>query len=200
MQPLTNICKARGTFTERVNQQIYNQFVVGGKEKVNNLVHEGLKKVFAEIIGAIKTTNQHYSESENHLETINESLDPSLSEADLDIIINRIRHEIKSLESTHTSFREQLQQASQEIDQLKSKMAHYRDEALRDPLTRIDNRRGFDKKLNNAINDANKADTSLCLIIADIDHFKKVNDTHGHLVGDNVIRMVADTIQGIRYL
>jgi len=37
--------------------------------------------------------------------------------------------------------------------------------------------------------------TSLCLIIADIDFFKKVNDTYGHLVGDNVIRMVAATLK-----
>ena len=99
------------------------------------------------------------------------------------------------MESSSASFKEQLQLATREIDQLKIKMARYRKEALKDPLTRIDNRRGFEKKLSNAIANANAAETSLCLIIADIDHFKKVNDTYGHLIGDNVLRMVAVTIK-----
>ena len=113
----------------------------------------------------------------------------------MDKVINQIKLEIKNLESSSMSFKEQLQQATDEIDALKKKMARYRDEAIKDPLTRIDNRRGFEKKLKDAIDNARISDTSLCLIIADIDHFKKINDSHGHLVGDSVLRMVAATIK-----
>jgi len=184
-----------GTFSEEINRQLYNQYIAGGSETVTKLIREGLKKVFSEIIGAIKTTNQHFSESGNHLESINESIVPSLSEADLENIVKQIKHEIKSLESANGSFKDQLQQAANEIDQLKSKMAQYREEALKDPLTQINNRRGFEKKLKEATRQAIVDETSLCLIIADIDYFKKVNDIHGHLVGDNVLRMVAATIK-----
>jgi diguanylate cyclase len=111
------------------------------------------------------------------------------------MIVNQIKQEIKSLESTSGAFKAQLQKATHEIDRLKIKLARYRNEALKDPLTRIDNRRGFEKKLKDVIGKANATGSSLCLIIADIDHFKKVNDTHGHLVGDNVLRMVAATIK-----
>lgn len=187
--------ESTGTITEAVSRQIYNEHIIGAKEAVTNLVQNRLKRVFSEIIGAVKRTSQHYSETEDNLATINESLDPGLSEADVELIVNQIRHEVKSLESTNASFREQLNQATYEIDQLKNKMAHYRNEALQDTLTRIDNRRGFNKKLDNAILKTNKTGLSLCLIIADIDHFKKVNDTYGHLVGDNAIRMVADTLK-----
>ena len=187
--------KNNGTFSEEINRQLYNQYIAGSSETVTSLIREGLKKVFAKIFGAIKTTNQDFSQSEDVLETINESIVPNLSQADLEQIVQKIKLEIKSLESTNGSFKDQLQQAAHEIDQLKSKMAHYRNEALKDPLTRIDNRRGFEKKLKNAIDQTKADDTSLCLIIADIDYFKKVNDTHGHLVGDNVLRMVAATIK-----
>ena len=78
---------------------------------------------------------------------------------------------------------------------LKAKLELYREESVKDPLTRIDNRRGFDQNLQDAINLSNEGSTSLCLIMADIDHFKKVNDKHGHLVGDNVLRMVASTFK-----
>jgi diguanylate cyclase len=184
----------KGTFPEELSQQLFNQHIVNGKEKVTTLVREELKKIFAEIMGAIQTTRQDFSQSENNLETINDAIVSNLSEADVEKIVKQIKSEIKNLESSSTSFREQLQQATREIDQLKSKMARYRNEALMDPLTRIGNRRGFDKKLTSAIDDANNAETNLCLIMADIDHFKIINDTHGHLVGDNVLRMVAATI------
>jgi diguanylate cyclase len=183
-------------FTEAFIQQLYHQYIANGRERVTTLVREELKKVFIEIIGAIRTTKQHFSRSETNLETINEALVPSLSEADVEKIVSQIKHEIRTLESSSVSFREQLQQATHEIDRLKSKMARYRNEAITDPLTRIANRRGFEGKLNKALGKSNATSTGTppCLIIADIDHFKKINDTHGHLVGDNVLRMVAATI------
>jgi diguanylate cyclase len=184
----------KGTFPEALSRQLFDQYIANGREKVTTLVREELKKIFAEIIGAIQTTRQDFSQSENKLETINDAIAPNLSEADVEKIVKQIKSEIKKLEFSSTSFREQLQQATREIDQLKSKMARYRNEALMDPLTRIGNRRGFEKKLAGALDQANGTGTNLCLIMADIDHFKKINDTHGHLVGDNVLRMVASTI------
>jgi diguanylate cyclase len=192
---IDNHLQSNGAFSEEICRQLFNQYIAGETETVTALVREELKKVFAEIIGAIKTTNQHLSESENNLVTINESIVPSLSEADLEKIVDQIKYEIKSLESSSGSFKEQLEQATREIDQLKTKLARYRDEALKDPLTRINNRRGFGKNLKDTISKSRADESSLCLIIADIDHFKKINDNHGHLVGDNVLRMVAATVK-----
>ena len=178
-----------------IAQQLFNQYIADSQVKLTEVIREELKKLFTEIIEAIKTTNHHFSQTEDNLETINDALLTNLSEADVDNIVERIKHEIKRLESTSTSLQEQLQQATHEIEQLKIKMAHYRDEAFKDPLTRIDNRRSFENKLEEAINESRSADTPLCLIIADIDYFKRINDAHGHLVGDNVLRVVASTIK-----
>ena len=182
-------------FSEEFGRRLYDRHIACGQEKVTSLVREELKKLFVEIIGAIQTTNQHFSASGNNIEIINNSLIPGLSEADLDHIVEKIRAEIKTLEASSSSFREQLKQATREIDQLKSKMAHYRKEAVRDPLTRVANRRGFEERLKDAIQAANANDSPLCVVMSDIDHFKKINDTHGHLVGDNVLRMVAATFK-----
>ncbi|GAB6907178.1 putative Diguanylate cyclase VdcA [Desulfosarcina cetonica] len=187
--------EGNGHFSADMLRQLYNQHIIGHTEAVSNRVREELKKVFAEIIGAIKTTRQNFSTSENNLESINDALVPHLPEADVENLVNRIKDEIKCLESSSSAFREQLQQATREIDQLKLKMARYRKEALKDPLTRIANRRGFTDALKLAIQKSEASKSALCLIIADIDHFKKINDTHGHLVGDNVLRMVAATIK-----
>ena len=160
-----------------------------------DMSRERLQKIFTEATGAIRETDQHFSESENNLEAINGAIVPKLSESDMEKIVIQIRDEIRSLESSSSTFREQLRQATREINRLKIKMARYRNEALKDVLTRVDNRRGFEGRLAKAIERANSADAMLSLIITDIDHFKHINDTHGHLVGDNVLRMVAATIK-----
>ena len=184
-----------GTFSQEISKQIFTQYIARGSAKVNQLIEGELKRVFAEIAGAIQVTDQNFSKSEDTLEVINDSIVPSISRAGVQRIVEQIKMEIKNLETSSSSFKDQLQQATREIDQLKSKMMRYRDEALKDPLTQIDNRRGFDENLELAIEEALNSGSQLCLIMADIDHFKKINDTHGHLVGDNVIRMVAATIK-----
>lgn len=63
--------------------------------------------------------------------------------------------------------------------------------AITDPLTRIMNRRGITVGLLDAMAQAERYRTPLTVAMADIDHFKEVNDTHGHEAGDRVLKDVA---------
>jgi diguanylate cyclase len=184
-----------GSISKEISRQLFDQYIADSRMKLTEIVRYELKKLLAEIIETIKGTNRDFYKAEKNLETINEALMPNLSETDVDEIVQRVKHELKRLESTSASLKEQLHQATVEIEQLKSKMKQYKNEAFKDPLTRIDNRRGFENRMELAVNECRATGNSLCLILADIDHFKRINDTHGHLVGDNVLRTVADTIK-----
>src|SRR4029078_8917434 len=61
---------------------------------------------------------------------------------------------------------------------------------LTDPLTGCLNRRGFDQALTREISRATRAGAEFSLLAVDLDHFKHVNDTYGHLAGDDVLRAV----------
>ncbi|WP_438864450.1 sensor domain-containing diguanylate cyclase [Neptunicella sp.] len=63
-----------------------------------------------------------------------------------------------------------------------------------DPLTGIRNRRYFDKKYIAEIRRSRREQTRFCVAMVDIDHFKKVNDQYGHLVGDECIQFVAQAL------
>ncbi len=63
--------------------------------------------------------------------------------------------------------------------------------SVRDPLTRAHNRRYLVERLASEIAHARRHETQLALILFDLDHFKRVNDTYGHLAGDDVLRDVA---------
>lgn len=67
--------------------------------------------------------------------------------------------------------------------------------AQKDPLTGINNRCTFDKTLKRELDLSKRYSTPFCLLIADIDHFKQVNDSFGHLYGDCVLREVALRIE-----
>lgn len=64
-----------------------------------------------------------------------------------------------------------------------------------DPLTELLNRRAFDERLRTALASALRYRRPLSLVIADLDHFKRVNDEHGHAAGDAVLRDFADMLR-----
>ncbi len=67
-------------------------------------------------------------------------------------------------------------------------------EALRDPLTGVFNRRYLDTKLHEEIERAHRSGEPLSALIVDLDHFKNVNDTHGHPIGDLVLQHICSLI------
>ena len=70
-----------------------------------------------------------------------------------------------------------------------------RDEASLDPLTRLVHRGTFDAALKDRVTRAKDAEKPLALLLLDIDHFKRVNDEHGHSVGDEVLMTTAKILQ-----
>lgn len=68
---------------------------------------------------------------------------------------------------------------------------------LTDPLTQVHNRRFFDQRLPEELTRSERSQSATSSIFLDIDHFKSVNDTYGHGVGDDVLRQVAQRIQTV---
>ncbi len=75
--------------------------------------------------------------------------------------------------------------------ELVAKLGTARREAMVDPLTRLWNRRGAMVMLEAAIKDAQKTRTNLVIALIDLDNFKRINDSHGHQIGDEVLRKCA---------
>jgi len=67
-------------------------------------------------------------------------------------------------------------------------------ETVIDPLTRCYNRRAMDEFFDQAIANSRRYGSDLSVVMFDLDHFKKVNDTYGHQAGDSVLRAVSQTI------
>jgi diguanylate cyclase (GGDEF)-like protein/PAS domain S-box-containing protein len=83
----------------------------------------------------------------------------------------------------------------QRLDDIHELQAQLREQVMRDPLTGMYNRRYLDDALPGEIARAIRERTPLSLMMVDIDHFKRVNDTHGHQAGDEVLKMLADILR-----
>ncbi len=79
-------------------------------------------------------------------------------------------------------------------DALTEKVEELEDAALLDPLTEVGNRRHIEMRLRDRLAEMDRYDSPFGVLFMDIDRFKVVNDTYGHDVGDNVLRMVAKTL------
>jgi two-component system cell cycle response regulator len=82
-------------------------------------------------------------------------------------------------------------------DSLREKVQQSIELALFDPLTGLNNRRFLESHLSTMLENARMRRAPLTLMILDIDHFKRVNDTHGHDAGDEVLKGFADRLRGI---
>ncbi len=87
----------------------------------------------------------------------------------------------------------QLRGQLEEITVLQKRL---QEQAARDPLTGLFNRRHFDRELAGTLTRCRQQDRPLALAMTDIDHFKDINDSHGHLAGDEVLRRLADLLAG----
>jgi diguanylate cyclase len=92
---------------------------------------------------------------------------------------------------------QQLREAGKQITQLRGNLTEARRIAESDALTGLANRRAFENKLRRAVLGARESGRPLSLAFCDIDHFKKINDTHGHDVGDRILKFIAQRLASV---
>ena len=88
----------------------------------------------------------------------------------------------------------ELKSSEQEAKALRRRLDKARREAERDHLTGLPNRRAFEAELERQHGEAGANHAALCVAFCDIDHFKRINDRHGHDAGDRVLKMIAQTL------
>lgn len=107
----------------------------------------------------------------------------------LDITYRKLAEE--ELRRMHSELEVRVQERTYELE-IVNKELHKKNELLNelsttDPLTQMNNRRSFDKKIEELIYDAQRYAYEFCVVIIDIDNFKLINDVYGHVKGDEVI-------------
>lgn len=100
----------------------------------------------------------------------------------------------KTMRAENEALETRLAESASEVSALQRDVEAIQAEAMRDALTGVANRATFDRSLIAHMDEAIEKGSPLALLLGDIDHFKKFNDTWGHQTGDQVLRLVADVM------
>jgi diguanylate cyclase len=179
--------------------EVYDQFF--GRRVEEAELHEASKKIETTVSQVVEYIDTAAGEAEHYGTVLAGFTDKAAKPGgDLQSAVSTVLNETKAMAQSNRGLEERLQASSREIVALRQHLERLEREATTDALTQIANRKRFDVALRECIAVALKTQTQLSLLMVDIDFFKKFNDTYGHLLGDQVLRLVAryltDCIKG----
>ncbi len=164
--------------------------------KAEQIVGDTLNGV-DQIMDNFKISNKHFFGSMEH---INADVLDAVDVKQFKSLLASIIKEAQRMVTENHVLEKKLEKSSITMQQLKREMEEIRAEAYTDSLTGIPNRKKFDLEVVRLVAEAREEATPLSIIFIDIDHFKSFNDTYGHQIGDQVLRLVArafrDSLKG----
>lgn len=109
-------------------------------------------------------------------------------------VLSKLKANASAICTANEKFQGQLSAAQTEIKFLKNELEHSKREASTDPLTGLYNRRVLESIYHQFVNDSDE-DNDITLIMMDIDKFKVFNDTHGHVMGDKILKFIGQLLK-----
>ena len=191
----------RQRFSDEVMDVLYNRFIAEEQTRVVNDTAVNAKKILTEMMNNVSAFAGATSAISADVSRELKLLDEQASEEVVRLLANTLVSSAEAMQNSSDTMQQRLAGAQQEIADLKEDLARVMTEAERDFLTGCFNRKAFDKRLLDAVEDARAKSTELSLLMIDIDHFKQFNDNFGHLIGDEELKIVArtltDTLKGM---
>jgi len=155
----------------------------------------GINEVMNGVLGKLEAAGRDTAQYQNTLSAASGALGADgRSPEDLCKLVNGLLAATRDMEERTKSLEGELQRSSEQVHDLRSKLDNVRKESLTDPLTNIATRKEFDDAVRTAMAQCAETAEPVTLLLCDIDHFKKFNDSWGHQTGDQVLRLVASCL------
>jgi diguanylate cyclase len=185
-----------GRLTETDLEQIYDTYLSPIRntdriDKVGARVVREIDDVITQITEALGMTARYDAGLSSASQELSVTRQPDQIKAIVDVLAKYTRE----MRDANKALENRLSLSRAEISNLQQSLEAIRAESLTDPLTGLGNRKFFDRSFDTAVHAALADGEPLSLLIFDIDHFKSFNDSYGHLTGDQVLRLVAQSLK-----
>ncbi|MFN4326070.1 MAG: diguanylate cyclase [Azonexus sp.] len=189
--------KVRGlTAEEAMAQSVADAMTPASYARVQEILHDHLSRIAAGDLSALSATCEieqpHKDGHLIHAEVVGSFLLDTAGQPYALLGVSRDISERRWAESELRAVNEQLRRQLVEIEQLQVAL---REQTIRDCLTGCFNRRYLDETLERELSRARREGYPLALVILDLDFFKRINDTYGHLAGDRALVVLAETLR-----
>ncbi len=183
--------------TTRVQTLSQHVADLGNNRDASQQSRSDFQRDFQDHMDGIRT----HMREEHDIQRLKQAIEHSLDaiEDSMNDYVEREEHLAKEAREKIDDLSSRLHDMKNEAFMLQKKMQEQRDIALKDPLTGVFNRLAFEERIEEEYQRWRRYGEPLSLAVLDIDHFKKVNDTFGHLAGDKALKAVAlRLLQNIR--
>ena len=176
--------------------EIYERFFVRAAEE-RALLNAGkrLNELATELVGEVTGFGGETARFGSSLDAAKEQVSQAPTGERICSIVRGMVEETARMREQALQVESSLRANMAEIDSLRRDLQTAWSEARTDGLTGIANRKHFDQALRHAAAQALEHGSPACVLLADIDHFKQFNDVYGHVLGDQVLRLVASLLK-----
>lgn len=193
-QQISSMLEQGAKLTDEDMMVLYERFVVALDAHVAQRVGHSLSQVMAQVSRSVRESSMATQTYQSALEHFHSGLHGQADAHELEQQAARMMASTQAFGHQMQSLDNVLNSSHQEVERLRHELQQTRDLVMKDALTGLQNRRGFDDALARHVDQARLNGTALALIMIDIDHFKQLNDDFGHLFGDRALKAVATAI------
>jgi len=183
--------------TDEMTEALYMKHVSECDAEVTKRLHNDLEQILTQMLSSAHEMNEQSSHFDGTLEQYSNQLatKPNINKLQ-DVIVNLIS-ETRTMRNSVTHMQKKLSSSTHELEAVREELRLVRDEAITDELTGLVNRKGLINAMKIAIKASEGKNSDTCLLMADIDHFKLINDKYGHILGDKVLRQIAQVMKAL---
>ena len=175
-------------------QQLHEKYFVEPIREEVREIQSAMREAMGAVLVQLKDLDDDLGEFGAMLDDTGASLVRDPTREELTTLVARLVEQTRATRERSARAEASLQTMAQQMEDLRLQVNLLSRDAMTDGLTEVANRRAFDHGLQRLTAEAADGGTALCLLLVDLDHFKQLNDTHGHVVGDSVLRFVAQEI------
>jgi len=190
-QAIEKNLKAGIEFSKQINQALYDQYIHPNDSRTLGGFQQATKELIEKLLSELKEVSGDSNDFVCSMEECEKQLMNNPDVGQLTQIVSEVIKKTKNITATNQGLVENLKDMESEVSTLKSGVDSLTELAYTDPLTKIANRRSFEKYFDSLQRNYEQSGEEFSLLLIDIDHFKQFNDTYGHAIGDRVLTYVA---------
>ncbi len=167
-----------------------NQKATNEIEKMKLAVHGLLKNLESNVQNLLDDTTKYGNNLDEHASQIKKAE----TLAAIQQVEQLLLQAVEKMKDSTNDYQQQLNEAQKKLREQEQILEKLSRDANTDFLTQVNNRASFDKRLNEEFNRFKRYGQKFSIIMLDLDHFKEINDTYGHIAGDRVLRAIASLL------